>query len=1571
MIRKFRYVLLVISLGLVTSIASAQVATGIPPYSSLGGGPDAINLANLNAHFAFPVLHKPGRGGLNFNFDLTYDSSFWQQITYEGSTYWNPVATDGWSGSSVNVGYLYYAGEVIEGVVYYCDFIYFDGFGTAHPFAGCAEYDSNNGADYPLDSIAVDGSGYTIAVDAYYETFQLTSSDGNFIIPQNTPSLNPTISTGSVIDRNGNEITVDTSGNFKDTLGVVALKSAGGLPNPYTLSYTSPAGPASVTVTFKPHTLQTNFLCSGIKDFPATPGYYLVDRVTLPDGTFYQFAYEQTPGFSANTTGRLASITLPTGGQISYLYTGGNAGIECSDGSTSGLRRTTPDGTWTYTRALGTGAASTTTVTDPEGNVTVIQFQGIFETQRQIYQGSSTLLETTITCYNKNTTNCPTTAITLPITERTTFLQWPSGAESKTNIFYNNYGLETEVDEYGYTAFGYRTTIVTYAPLGAIQNKPSTVSVVYDKLVHASTTYCYDEAIPSGTTTCAAVGPPTPTSGLPQHVAAPGGNVRGNLTSLVRSVTPETTVGKTMTYNDTGSLLIAKDFNGNPTTYSYSSTYGGAYPTTVTNALNQSTTFVYDANTGVGSSMKDANQQQTNYTYDNRLRPLTIGYPDGGETTFDYISATEASVSARIDNAGDNQVGYVEADGLGRLNRVAIANGEATPYDQVDICYNSLGLAGFQSYPYQGSGLGGAAMCSGAGDSFVYDALGRPTSVSHADGSAVKTAYTGQDTSVSDEGNGTRPVQRVFEADGLGRLASVCEVTNATQQGTQNNVPTSCGQVIAATGFLTTYGYDELNNLTEALFGAQSALYTYDELSRLTGSSNVENYKYTYDSNGNVISKTAPEPNQTGSALVTITYKYDALNRITSRSYSDGTPTANFVYDKCPTSGCPSGYSATPNTVGRLVESYTSNTATFESYDPVGRVANEWQCTPQNCGSGYFPLAYTYDFLGDITSSSNGAGVTLSSSYNVGAQLTKLTSSLVDSNHPATLFSNATYNALGAMYSGQLGNGISQTRAYDARLRVKSITDGAVYNVAVTYAPNSNVITSNDSVNGNWNYGTNSSGLNGYDDFNRLTLATTSGGSTAYSNTYDRYGNRWQQLLNGACTAGTSFCMTFNTENQSSLLSYDAYGNVISDSAHTYTYDAENRLTSVDGGSTATYVYDANGRRVRKTHAGLNYDYLYDLSGHVITVYTGGWARGEVYIGNRHLATYTNGTTYFAHADWLGTERARSTVAGAVCETITSLPFGDGQVTSGSCGDPSPLHFSGIEGDSESNLDNFPVRYYASSIGRFTTRDPAKLLAVDTSNPQTWNNYLYTGNNPTTLTDPTGLCDPDDPSCGGGCDLSDPSCGGGGCFFSCGGGGGTFNPGPPPAGATPSTFPTNPGSAPSWQTLIFGPIDPSQFIIFNAFPNGICIDSQGHLVNCSDPNAVVDCSEASCSSSTSISSPPDPGLVEHLKKSEKPNCWSGVFVNSTLNALDLPALPAGSDFGDAMRAGATWYAIRHAVNAGIRFNRQSSILRNVAAVGEGAAEAAALIPALYQVGTGLVAEVKAIRAGTCKTAGGQ
>jgi len=174
--------------------------------------------------------------------------------------------------------------------------------------------------------------------------------------------------------------------------------------------------------------------------------------------------------------------------------------------------------------------------------------------------------------------------------------------------------------------------------------------------------------------------------------------------------------------------------------------------------------------------------------------------------------------------------------------------------------------------------------------------------------------------------------------------------------------------------------------------------------------------------------------------------------------------------------------------------------------------------------------------------------------------------------------------------------------------------------------------------------------------------------------------------------------------NRMDTYGYDAAGNLLNDGNHSYSYDGFSQLTNVDAGTTAYY-------------------------------YSGVLQRGEVFAGGHHLATYWNSTTFFDHADWLGTERARTPYpGGAPCETITSLPFGDNQTTAGSCTDASPKHFTGKEHDFESGLDDFDARYYSSSLGRFVIPDwaekPTAVPYAAFGDPQTLSLYVYVRNNP-------------------------------------------------------------------------------------------------------------------------------------------------------------------------------------------------------------------------------------------------
>src|SRR5207245_3811333 len=218
---------------------------------------------------------------------------------------------------------------------------------------------------------------------------------------------------------------------------------------------------------------------------------------------------------------------------------------------------------------------------------------------------------------------------------------------------------------------------------------------------------------------------------------------------------------------------------------------------------------------------------------------------------------------------------------------------------------------------------------------------------------------------------------------------------------------------------------------------------------------------------------------------------------------------------------------------------------------------------------------------------------------------------------------------------------------YDPRLRLASITDGSLYSLTIPasggYAPNSDILSANDSINGNWTYT--------YDDFNRLLTANATG--QAYTYDYDRFGNRWHQ--NGPHSSQLGFDANNHITSVTGV-GYDLAGNLTNDGSglgtHAYFYDAENRIIQVDGTlgncstATACYVYNAEGQRVRKTTGSSTMDYLNDLAGHKVAEVNprGVFMLGELYAGGRHYATYApgpgpTGATFFTHSACVGTAR--------------------------------------------------------------------------------------------------------------------------------------------------------------------------------------------------------------------------------------------------------------------------------------------------------------------------------------------
>ena len=125
-----------------------------------------------------------------------------------------------------------------------------------------------------------------------------------------------------------------------------------------------------------------------------------------------------------------------------------------------------------------------------------------------------------------------------------------------------------------------------------------------------------------------------------------------------------------------------------------------------------------------------------------------------------------------------------------------------------------------------------------------------------------------------------------------------------------------------------------------------------------------------------------------------------------------------------------------------------------------------------------------------------------------------------------------------------------------------------------------------------------------YDAVSQLTGITYNHGTTALGDlnyTYDAVGNRTRI---GGSLARTNLPppmpnAAYNSANQltnwnGTSITYDAHGNMLTDGTRTYTWDARNRLVSVTGPVTASFTYDAKGRRTQKTINGTSTNYLYD-----------------------------------------------------------------------------------------------------------------------------------------------------------------------------------------------------------------------------------------------------------------------------------------------------------------------------------------------------------------------------------------
>jgi RHS repeat-associated protein len=576
------------------------------------------------------------------------------------------------------------------------------------------------------------------------------------------------------------------------------------------------------------------------------------------------------------------------------------------------------------------------------------------------------------------------------------------------------------------------------------------------------------------------------------------------------------------------------------------------------------------------------------------------------------------------------------------------------------------------------------------------------------------------------------------------------------------------GQPISVTDALnqtTTFDYDSVGNLiatadplgnrTLRFYDAASRLiavtdprgkttqFTYDALNRVTQIQDAINgiTSFTYDPNGNLLTVTDAK-NQT------TTYTYDIMDRLLTRTDALNR-TERYEYDLA---GNLTKFTDRKNQVAtfaydalnrRINATYADGSVATFTYDTVGRMTKAADTAP---GAG--TIDFAYDILDRLIQETTGQGV-VSYQYDVLGRRTQMTA------------------------NGQQPT----TYQYDAASRLTRVAQGALF-AALGY-DNANRRTSLGYSNG-------TTTSYAYDLASRLTNIMHNGPSgiiDALTYTYDAAGNRSRVLrTNGTATLlpDPVAAATYDAANEQTMfdalnVTYDQNGNLSNDGVNTYQLDSRNRLVGISGGVTASFNYDALGRRVNKTVNNQASQFLYDGNDIVAEADNGLVVANYLRSLNIDEPFVRQGTSNeFYHPDALGSTVALTSTAAAKIASYTYEGFGRTTATGTSS---NPFQYTGRENDGI-GLYYYRARFYGPTFGRFITEDPlysplfrtpkkcvtfgpdvtnyiesgdsslASLMMFRfyrisknafTMNPQKLSPYTYAENNPVNKFDPMGL----------------------------------------------------------------------------------------------------------------------------------------------------------------------------------------------------------------------------------------
>jgi RHS repeat-associated protein len=748
--------------------------------------------------------------------------------------------------------------------------------------------------------------------------------------------------------------------------------------------------------------------------------------------------------------------------------------------------------------------------------------------------------------------------------------------------------------------------------------------------------------------------------------------------------------------------------------------------------------YTYDAG-GRLWKMTDPAGGVTEYTYDATHEMLTIKDPrnhvyltneyDANGRVFRQTQADSGIYQFAYTTDGSNNVTQTDVtDPLGNVRRTTF---NAAGYVFTDTF--ALGKPEQQVITYERQ-AGTNFLLSvtdplGRKTSYTYDTVGNPTSTTWmADtAEAVTTNYTydpvfGKPTSITD------PLNKVtnFHYDAKGNLTSKSDPLGHGPTYTYNNA----GQATSMTDALThtiQWNYDggDLKNAIDPIGRTVSQFI--DAAGRLLSSVDAagRTTRYEYDVLNQVTKLTDP----TGSITQA---SYDANSNVSTVTDTRGKVTS-YTYDNLDrvvtrTDPLLHGETLEYDLGGNLVKvTDRRGKITTYGYDALHRIIFIGYGTVGSGPGATYESTITnnYDAASHLTSTVDSIAGTITLTYD---NLDRLTSEIT----PQGTVSYA-YDAAGRQTSMTVTGQTPVTYTYDDAGRLTQITQGtATATIGYDNANRRTSLTLSNGVAINYDY----------DAASQLTSLTYLRNSTTLGTLTYAYDNAGRRIKVGGTFARTGLPAAeagkvYNDNNQitqrgAATLTYDANGNLTNDGVNTYTWNARNQLASISGpGISASFQYDAFGRRTSKTLNGSTTDFMYN-GGAVVQEIASGTPVATMLTGSANeLLTRTDasGTNSYL-PDGLCSTLALIDSAGVLQTQYTYDPFGN--TTASGAATTSKNAYTGREDDG-TGLYYLRNRYYSPGLQRFISEDPIEFGGGDA------NLYSYVLNNPILYTDSSGL----------------------------------------------------------------------------------------------------------------------------------------------------------------------------------------------------------------------------------------